>query len=55
MDEQGSVYLNYGVAQLPEAFFVHPGFDLSARYSGDLDEEALRTQLEAISPGSDRS
>ena len=54
-DEQGSVYLNYGVAQLPEAFFVHPGFDLSARYSGDLDEEALRTQLEAISPGSDRS
>ncbi len=54
-DEHRSVYLNYGVAQLPEAFFVHPGFDLSARYSGDLDEETLRTQLEAISPGSDRS
>lgn len=54
-DTDGTVYLNYGVAQLPEAFFLHPGFDLSARYSGELTEQDLRAQLEAISPGSNRS
>jgi cytochrome c biogenesis protein CcmG/thiol:disulfide interchange protein DsbE len=50
-DEQRTVYIDYGVAQLPEAFFVHPGFAVSARFSGELDETNLREQLEAISPG----
>jgi cytochrome c biogenesis protein CcmG/thiol:disulfide interchange protein DsbE len=50
-DEERTIYLDYGVAQLPEAFFVHPGFALSARFSGKLDEVNLRDQLEAISPG----
>lgn len=52
-DEQRTVYIDYGVAQLPEAFFVHPGFGVSARYSGELDEASLRELLEAISPGGD--
>jgi cytochrome c biogenesis protein CcmG/thiol:disulfide interchange protein DsbE len=50
-DEERTVYLDYGVAQLPEAFFIHPGFEVSARFSGELDEVNLREQLEAISPG----
>ncbi len=54
-DEERNVYLDYGVAQLPEAFFVHPGFALSVRFSGELTEADLRKHLEAIGPGSGRS
>jgi peroxiredoxin len=47
-DAKGSVYLEYGVYGLPEAFFVRPGLDVEAKYNGALNEDALRRLLDSI-------
>jgi cytochrome c biogenesis protein CcmG/thiol:disulfide interchange protein DsbE len=47
-DETGSVYLEYGVYGLPEAFFLRPGLEVQEKYIGELSEPVLRQKLEAL-------
>jgi len=47
-DEEGEVYLEYGVQGLPTAFFIAPGPQMYARYDGLLSEEKLRGLLDEI-------
>ena len=42
-----SVYLEYGVYGLPEAFFVRPGMALDAKFIGELTEPEFRAMLAA--------
>ncbi|MCA9846358.1 MAG: TlpA family protein disulfide reductase [Dehalococcoidia bacterium] len=48
-DEEGSVYLDYGVQALPTAFFITPGGRIHARYDGQLTEPTLRSLLDEVS------
>lgn len=47
-DTERSVYVDYGVQGLPVAFFLEPGLQIHSRYTGPLDEVALREELERI-------
>jgi peroxiredoxin len=47
-DTDGTVYLNYGVQQLPMAFFVRPGGEVEERYLGQLEEAGLRRMLDQL-------
>jgi len=47
-DEEGEVYLEYGVQALPTAFFITPGLQRYARYDGLLSEEKLRGLLDEV-------
>lgn len=47
-DEEGEVYLEYGVQGLPTAFFIAPGPQMYARYDGLLSEEKLRGLLDEV-------
>lgn len=47
-DEEGEVYLEYGVQGLPTAFFIAPGPQMYARYDGLLSEEKLCGLLDEV-------
>lgn len=47
-DVAGSVYVDYGVYGLPEAFFLRPGLEVDQKYIGELTETVLRERLDAI-------
>lgn len=44
-DVEGTVYLDYGVYGLPEAFFLRPGLRVSEKFNGALGEQEFRTML----------
>ncbi|MEX2445832.1 MAG: TlpA disulfide reductase family protein [Dehalococcoidia bacterium] len=50
-DAERSMYVDYGVASLPSAYFLEPGMRAHARYDGPLDEDTLRGLLDEIAPG----
>ncbi len=54
-DVAGSVYVDYGVYGLPEAFFLRPGLEVDQKYIGELTETVLRERLEAIAVDGDVS
>ena len=47
-DADPAVYVDYGVATLPAAFFLDPGLRARMRYQGPLDEATLRRLLEEL-------
>jgi peroxiredoxin len=47
-DTGEGIYLDYGVEALPEAFFLRPGLEVQAKYSGALEEDVLRELLDAL-------
>lgn len=47
-DVAGTVYVDYGVYGLPEAFFLRPGLEVDQKYIGELTETVLRERLDAI-------
>ncbi|MCK9496917.1 MAG: TlpA family protein disulfide reductase [Dehalococcoidia bacterium] len=47
-DAERSVYVDYGVEGLPVAYFLEPGLQIRSRYTGPLDEQTLRTELDRI-------
>ena len=49
-DTERSVYVDYGVATLPAAYFLEPGLRARTRYQGALDERTLRSLLDALQP-----
>jgi len=49
---EGTVYVNYGVSGLPEAFFLRPGLEVSQKYNGALDEKVLRAMLAKLQAAS---
>jgi cytochrome c biogenesis protein CcmG/thiol:disulfide interchange protein DsbE len=44
-DVEGTVYLDYGVYGLPEAFFLRPGLLVDQKFNGALGEAELRSML----------
>jgi cytochrome c biogenesis protein CcmG/thiol:disulfide interchange protein DsbE len=48
----GSVYVNYGVSGLPEAFFLRPGLQVNQKFNGALDEKDFRAMLAKIQAAS---
>ena len=51
-DDSGSVYLEYGVYGLPEAFFLRPGLVVRQKFIGELTEQEFRAMLGRLAPGS---
>ncbi|MBM3140490.1 MAG: TlpA family protein disulfide reductase [Candidatus Rokubacteria bacterium] len=51
-DVEGTVYLDYGVYGLPEAFFIRAGLRVSEKYNGALSEGELRAMLARLQEGS---
>jgi cytochrome c biogenesis protein CcmG/thiol:disulfide interchange protein DsbE len=51
-DTERKVYVDYGVAALPAAFFLEPGMRARTRYQGPLDEATLRSLLDELQPRS---
>lgn len=51
-DVEGTVYLDYGVYGLPEAFFLRPGLLVSEKFNGALGEQEFRTMLAKLQEGS---
>ena len=49
-DTERKVYVDYGVAALPAAFFLEPGLRAKTRYQGPLDEATLRVLLDELQP-----
>jgi cytochrome c biogenesis protein CcmG/thiol:disulfide interchange protein DsbE len=49
-DADRTVYVDYGVAVLPAAFFLEPGLRAKTRYEGPLDETTLRSLLDELQP-----
>ena len=49
-DTDRAVYVDYGVAALPAAFFLEPGLRAKTRYQGPLDEQTLRSLLDELAP-----
>lgn len=49
-DEQGKVYLNYGVEIVSESFFLQPGRRVRTHFVNGWTEATLRDQLEALAP-----
>ena len=47
-DTKGTVYLEYGVAAVSEAFFLRPGRQVESRFIGALKEQDLRARLDAL-------
>jgi peroxiredoxin len=47
-DEHGDAYLEFGVNQLPWAYFLAPGLAVDRQYVGELREDELREMLDAI-------
>jgi peroxiredoxin len=47
-DENGKVYLAYGVERLPMAFALKPGLLVEERFLGELEEQHLREMLDRI-------
>ncbi len=47
-DEQGRVYLNYGVEIVSESFFLRPGRRVGAHFVNGWSETILRNQLDAL-------
>ena len=45
--DRESVYLDYGVQGLPEAFFLKPGLEVTRKYNGALSEGDLRSLLDS--------
>lgn len=51
-DTDGRVYVDYGVAALPDSYFLEPGLRARARYQGALTEGTLRQLLDELAqPG----
>lgn len=51
-DADGRVYVDYGVAALPDAYFLEPGLRARTRYQGALTEQTLRKLLDELArPG----
>lgn len=47
-DTDGRVYVDYGVAALPDAYFLEPGLRARTRYQGALTEGTLRQLLDEL-------
>ncbi len=47
-DTEGRVYVDYGVATLPDSYFLQPGLRARTRYQGALTEQTLRESLDAL-------
>ena len=47
-DAEGRVYVDYGVAALPDAYFLEPGLRARTRYQGALTEQTLRQLLDEL-------
>jgi cytochrome c biogenesis protein CcmG, thiol:disulfide interchange protein DsbE len=45
-----SIYLEYGVYGLPEAFFITPGLNVSEKFIGELSEAEFRAMLDRLEP-----
>lgn len=48
-DEQGKVYLDYGLDTVSESFFLRPRREVQSRHLNGLSESVLRTELAALS------
>lgn len=53
-DQQGRVYLNYGLDLVSESFFLRPGRQVQSRFINGLTEQSLAENLEALAAGSGR-
>ncbi len=52
LDADGSAAAaDWGVAALPQTFYVNPDGTLAARQPGELTEDGLRTQVDALDAG----
>ena len=49
-DTDGRVYVDYGVAALPDSYFLEPGLRARARYQGAITEDTLRRLLDELAP-----
>lgn len=49
-DDEGNVYLDFGVNGVPEAYFLAPGLEVERKFLGELREAELRDMLEGIGP-----
>ena len=47
-DAEGRVYVDYGVAALPDSYFLDPGLRARSRYQGALTEATLRQLLDEL-------
>ena len=47
-DVEGTVYLDYGVYGLPEAFFLRPGQLVNEKFNGALGEAEFRAMLDSL-------
>lgn len=47
-DDDGAVYLEYGVYGLPESFFLKPGLVAERKFLGALELDALRVMLDEL-------
>lgn len=47
-DTNGRVYVDYGVASLPDSYFLQPGLRAQSRYQGELTERTLRGLLDEL-------
>ena len=54
MDSDGSVYLEFGVNGVPEAYFLSPGLQVLRKFLGELRESEFRAMLDAIMAANDR-
>jgi peroxiredoxin len=52
VDGDGTVYFDFGVNGVPEAYFVAPGLQIERKYVGELREQDFREMLEDIRPAS---
>lgn len=48
LDERGQIAINYGVAGIPEKFFIDTRGNLVRRFVGPIDPEALRGVLDEL-------
>ncbi len=48
IDDDSSVFINYGVFGVPETFFIRSDGTLALRHTGELTTELLDTQIEAL-------
>ena len=48
LDDQGRIAINYGVAGIPEKFFIDTHGNLVQKFVGPMSPEALRTALDSL-------
>ena len=48
VDEDGTIAINYGVRGIPEKFFISPDGAVSKKFTGPMNEDALREILNAM-------